>query len=96
MKDHDARLLPKYALERAKSFRQGAAKRFAEAFYMLSRALVWYWIHFQIVTIRAGSAVSCLFLALVGLQRRTKTEACATPFAGESKCDAVEVETPNV
>ena len=96
MKDDAPRLLPKYALERARGFRQGATKRLYAAVYMFSRALVWYWLHFRIEFIRVGSAVPCLLLALVGLQRRTKTAACVSPLIEGANGDAVEVVRPNV
>ena len=88
MKDDAPRLLPKYALERARSFRQGATKRLYAAVYMFSRALVWYWLHFRIESIRAGNQAATTLLCLVGLRRRTKTAACDAPLV-----DGVEIPT---
>lgn len=56
-------------LDRAKRFRQGAAKHFAEGAYMLSRALVWYWQHVQIESIRMGSRALKTMTGWAGFRR---------------------------
>lgn len=63
-------------LERAKRFRQGATKHFVDGAYMLSRALVWYWTHFQIESIRLGIRATTPFRGWVGLQPQKESVPC--------------------
>ena len=70
-------------------FRRGAARNAAVTAGQVSRALAWYWQHFQIESIRMGSQVQTTVLCWAGLRRKTESAACEPPM-----CDGVE--SPNV
>ena len=69
---------------RAERFRQGATKRLAEAAYMFSEALKWYWLHWKISTKRAIRLHLQSLAGLAGLQQQTRTVACDAPLVSDA------------